>query len=514
MTEYSGEPMRIERTKNTVRNIIFGFAFRLMNIILPFISRTVILYVLGDKYLGLGSLFSSILSFLSLAELGVGSAMTFSMYKPIAENDGDTICALMNLYRKIYTVIGGVILALGVALMPFLRALIKGEVPVDVNLYLLYLLYLGNAVLSYWLFAYKNALLQAYQRTDVNSKISILITPLSYAVMLGFLLVCKNYYAYAIWLPIFTVITNLIRSSYVDRHFPEYHPRGQVSPELQASIVKKTKALIGTKLNTVVLNAADNLVMAAFMGLTTIAMYGNYYYIMSSIFGFLGIIYASMTAGLGNSLETDSLEKNYNDFLKFSFANSWIVGWCATCLVCLYQPFMKLWVGEALMFPVPVMLQFALYFYIYQIRKIPVVYKDAAGIWWEDRFRPYVCMVVNVVLNVTLVQVIGISGIILSTVFSLVISIPWENYTIFRYVFHRGSGEYYGRMAYSALTSVAGCGLCWWLCSFFGDGIVNLFLRAGICVVVPNVVFVAANCRRKEFRQTVDLALHILHLKK
>ncbi len=506
--------MRIERTKNTVRNVIFGFIFRIINIVLPFISRTVILYVLGDKYLGLGSLFTSILSFLSLTELGVGAAMTFSMYKPIAENDRDTICALMNLYRKIYTIIGCVILAVGVALMPFLRQLIKGEIPGDVNLYLLYFLYLFNAVLSYWLFSYKNALLQAHQRTDVNSKISIIITPLSYVVMLGALIICKNYYAYAIWLPIFTVITNLIRSRYVDKHFPDYRAHGQVSKELRSSISKKTMALIGTKLNTVVLNAADNLVMAAFLGLTAIAMYGNYYYIMSSIFGFLGIIYASMTAGLGNSLETEDLEKNYKDFEKFSFANSWIVGWCATCLVCLYQPFMKLWVGEALMFPLPIMLLFALYFYVYQIRKIPVVYKDAAGIWWEDRFRPYVCMVVNVVLNIVLVQIIGIAGIILSTVFSLSVSIPWENYTIFRYVFHRSSWQYYAKMAWSLFSTLVGCAITWWICSFFGDGFAMLFLRLGICIVVPNIVFIAANFKREEFHQVVTMASRILHLKK
>ncbi len=505
--------MRMERTKNAVRNILFGFVFRIINILLPFVSRTVILYVLGEQYLGLGGLFSSLLSFLSLAELGIGGAMTFSMYKPIAENDEKTICALMNLYRKIYTVIGGVILVLGLGLMPFLRSLIKGEVPGDVNLQLLYLLYLGNTVLSYWMFAYKNALLQAHQRTDVESKIAIVITPLSYAVMLGSLAVCKNYYAYALWLPVFTVATNLLRSRYVDRAFPNYRPEGQVSGELRASILKKTKALIGTKLNTVVLNASDNLVMAAFLGLTAIAVYGNYYYIMSSIFGFLGIIYTSMTAGLGNSLETESMEKNYEDFLKFSFANAWIVGWCATCLVCLYQPFMKLWVGESLLFPVPVMLQFGLYFYIYQIRKIPVVYKDAAGIWWEDRFRPYVCMVVNVVLNVTLVQVIGVSGIILSTVFSLVVSIPWENYTIFRYVFRRSSREYYAKMGSYALVSLVGCGVCWWLCGFFGDGVGDLFLRAGVCITVPNLIFAACTFRRREFRQTLAMAARILHLK-
>ena len=332
--------MKIERTKNTLRNIVFGFCYRLLSIILPFISRTAILYILGEQYLGLSSLFTSILSFLSLAELGVGGAMVYSMYKPIAENDTITIRALLNLYCKFYRAIGTVIFVIGLCLTPFLRILIHESLPQNINIYILYLLYLLNAVLSYWLFAYKSAVLQAFQRNDVESKIAMIITPLSYAVMLETLFLTRNYYAYIIWLPIFTTITNVIRLIYVDKNFPGLEPEGEISQELRKSIVKKVKALIGTKLNTVVLNAADNIVIAVFFGLTTIAIYGNYYYIMSSIIGFLGIVYSAMTAGLGNSIAMESVEKNYRDFMKFSFMNSWLVGWFTICLICLYQPFM------------------------------------------------------------------------------------------------------------------------------------------------------------------------------
>ena len=502
--------MRFARTKNTLRNIAFGSLNRLILIVLPFITRTVILYVMGTQYLGLSSLFNSILSFLSLTELGIGAAMVYSMYKPIAENDHATICALLNLYKKLYRIIGTVILVLGLSLVPFLKVLVPEKLPPDLNLYVLYFIYLINAVLSYWLFAYKNALLQAYQRNDVNSKISSIITPVSYVVMLTCLFLTKNYYAYVIWLPIFTVATNFLRMAFVNRNFPNLEPAGEVSTELRKSIFRKTSALIGTKLNTVVLNAADNLVMSAFLGLTAIAMYGNYHYIMTSIIGFLGIIYSSMTAGLGNSLQTDSLDTNYRNFEKFSFINSWIVGWCTVCLVCLYQPFMQIWVGEGLMFPFYVILEMGLYFYVYQIRKIPVVYKDAAGIWWEDRFRPYVCMIVNVVLNIILVQMIGISGIILSTVFSLFVSIPWENYTIFKYVFHRSSKPYYGKMFLSAGTMVIAGAITLWLCSLPGDSILALLLKGCICVIVPNVIFAGLNCRRPEFRETMTMIQRIL----
>lgn len=502
--------MKIERTKNTVRNIVFGFINKIIGIILPFFSRTAILYIMGEKYLGLSSLFTSILSFLSLAELGVGGAMVYSMYKPIAHNDNETICALLNLYKRFYRMIGSVILGLGILLMPFLKVLVPEQLPDNMNIYILYFIYLFNAVLSYWLFAYKNALLQAYQRNDIDSKIASVVTPMSYVVMLGFLFLTHNYYAYIIWLPVFTVITNILRSTYVNKNFPNIKPKGDISQELKESIVKKVKALIGTKLNTVVLNAADNIVMSAFLGLTVIAMYGNYYYIMSSIVGFLGIIYAAMTAGLGNSLETETVDKNYRDFEKLSFMNAWIVGWCAVCLVCLYQPFMKIWVGEELMFPFYIVLEFALYFYIYQLRKIPVTYKDAAGIWWEDRFRPYVCMVVNLVFNIVLVQIIGVSGIILSTVFSLVVSIPWENYTIFKYVFHRSSVHYYKKMGYYFLSMLLGGVITYWSCSFFGEGFLMLCIRAVVCVIIPNIIFVVLNFKRQEFKDSIELGKRII----
>ena len=249
--------MKIARTKNTVRNIAFGTVLRIVNIVLPFVSRTVILYVLGTQYLGLSSLFGSILSFLSLAELGVGGAMVYTMYKPIAENDTDTIRALLNLYKKIYRIIGTVILVLGLCLLPFLTKIIHGDIPEDTNIYVLYLIYLVNAVLSYWLFAYKNALMQAYQRTDLDSKIALFITPVSYIVMLGCLFLTRNYYYYIIWLPIFTILTNILRCVVVNKKFPGLEPKGDISKELKKSITKKVTALIGTKLNTVVLNAAD-----------------------------------------------------------------------------------------------------------------------------------------------------------------------------------------------------------------------------------------------------------------
>ena len=296
----------------------------------------------------------------------------------------------------------------------------------------------------------------------------------------------------------------------MDKKFPDLKPEGEVSEELKQSITKKVKALIGTKLNTVVLHAADNIVMSAFLGLTVIAMYGNYYYIMSSIIGFLGICYSAMTAGLGNSIATETVEKNYNDFKKLSFMNAWLVGWCTVCLICLYQPFMKLWVGEELMFPFYVVLELGLYFFIYQIRKIPITYKDAAGIWWEDRFRPFVMAATNLISNLILVQFIGIWGIIISTILSLCVSLPWETYTVFKYVFKRSAREYWLSMLRFGVTLLIAAAVTLGACQVVSDGILAILVRGCICVILPNAIFFLAFRKRAEFAQAKELVLRFL----
>ena len=132
--------------------------------------RTAMLYLMGGQYLGLNSLFTSILQVLNLAELGVGSAMIYSMYKPIAEDNNAEICALMQLYRTYYRIIGFIIAVVGFILTPFIQKLISRGVPQEINISVLYLLNLGATVLSYWLYAYKNSILQVHQRVDIVSK--------------------------------------------------------------------------------------------------------------------------------------------------------------------------------------------------------------------------------------------------------------------------------------------------------------------------------------------------------
>lgn len=491
--------MKDDRTSNATRNVAFGIILKVVAIIFPFIIRTVMLYVMGSEYVGLNSLFTSILSFLSLAELGVGQALVYSMYKPIAENDIRSISALLNLYKKLYRLIGTIILIVGVAIVPFLSSLVKGSCPNEINLYILYGIYLFNTIASYWLFGYKQSLLIAHQRSDIVSKRSLIIQTSMYVAQIIVLFATKNYYIYIVLLPIFTVITNIANSIIVDKMYPEIKCIGRVEKAVEDSIKKKVIALFGTKANSVVMHALDNIIISAFLGLTIVAKYGNYYYIMNSIIGIMTILYSSITAGLGNTLIVDSKEKVYKDFKALTFMNAWMVAFCTTSLLCLYQSFMKLWVGTELLLDMKVVLLLVIYFYVYQIRRMVLTYKDAGGIWWEDRFRPYVMMITNLVGNVILVQVIGLYGVILSTIIAMCVSWPWENYTLFKHIFKMPLIEYYFTLLkHIAMTAIC-CGITWLLCSTFVDGVLGLCLRALVCVLVPNILYMVIFHKTEEF---------------
>jgi O-antigen/teichoic acid export membrane protein len=502
--------MKISRTRNALAGIITGLFSKLLHMGMPFITRTALLYILGTQYLGLNGLFSSLLSFLSMAELGVSNALVYSMYKPIAEGNEDEVCALLNLYRKLYRWIGTFILTAGLVCVPFLRVLISGDVPTDVNLYVLYALYLGNTVCSYFLFAYRGSLLTAHQRIDVTNVIDSTVSASVWAIQLLSLFLFRSYYAYVIFMPVSNIVGNFARLYYTRKLYPQYTPRDKVDPELEASIFKKIKALVGAKISTTVLHSSDNIVISAFLGLTMVTVYGNYYFLLNSIGGFLGIIYSSILPGIGNSLVAESREKNYRDFKKFSFINHWMVSWCAVCFLCLFQPFIKLWVGEELMLPFSVVVLIVLYFILYQGRKVVITYKDAAGLWWEDRFRPFVMAGTNLISNLILVQFIGIWGIIISTVLSLCVSVPWETWTVFKYVFKRSPREYAAMLLQFLLVTAVASAVTLGICQICSEGIPAILVRGCICVVVPNVIFFLAFRKREEFAEAKALVLRFL----
>lgn len=513
--------MIIERTKNAGRNMVFGIVLKIYQIIIPFIMRTVMLYFMGEKYLGLSSLFVSVLQVLNLAELGVGSAMVYSMYKPIAENDNYSICALMRLYRLYYRCIGGVIAIIGLILTPFIPNLIHGDIPEGINIYILYLMNLSATVVSYWLFAYKNSLLQAHQRTDVISKVTIITTTIQYGVQLFVIIVLHNYYLYILTTLAIQALTNIITALVVDKMYPDYRPDGILPKRYVTDINNRIRDLFTSKIGSIVVDSADNVVISAFLGLSVLAIYQNYFFIIKSIMGFVIIIFSACTAGIGNSIIVETKEKNFNDLNKFTFIIVWITGFCCCCFLTLYQPFMKIWVGEKLMLNYSAVICLAVYFFIYQINRLLNTYKDAAGIWHEDRFRPLVTALVNLTLNLILVQIIGIYGVIFCTVLSMLgVGMPWLLHTLFTKLFNKSQLIPYlrkllGYVVVVIISCVVTCGVC---AMIPASGILQIIINLVICMIVPNFIYLCVYHKQEEFLGTIELADKMtkgkLHLKK
>ena len=498
--------MKLDRTKNATRNIVFDGALEMMNMLFPFAIRSVMLHYLGTEYLGLNGLFKSLLMFLNLAELGVGSAMVFSMYKPIAEDDTFTICALLRLYRTLYRIIGLAIAAVGLLLMPVLRNLIKGDLPACMNLYILYLMNLGNTVMTYWLFAYKSSLLQAHQRRDVISKVSLAVRLTEYVLKILILVYTRNYYLYLSVQLLCQLAVNLLTAVCATKMYPRYMPKGKLSKEKTLDVFRRVRDLFTSKLSATVFDAADTLVISAFMGLTALALYQNYYFIITALRMMLIVVLNACMAGVGNKLVMESKEANYRDLEKISLLFLWVLGVSSSMLLCMYQPFIRVWMGEDNMLAVGLVFCFVVYYYSMGANKLINMFKDAAGIWRVDRWRPLTAALVNLGLNLATVRWLGLYGVLLSSVFSIVfIQIPWLFRNLFREVFPRQRmGKYILLFCSVTTVSLISCGVSWFVCGLFTlDVWSTLFLNAVVSFLVPNLCCFAVYGRNPLFRESL-----------
>lgn len=505
--------MSKSRTDYAKSNIIHGCINKIVVLGLPFVLRTIILYSLGAQYLGLDSLFTSILQMLNLAELGFSSAVVFCMYKPMANNDTDTICALLKLYRTVYRIIGIIVFLIGLGILPFLNKLIKDELPDDINIYLLYLIFLLNTVLGYLLYSYKSSILIASQRSDITSYVNTIVIFLQNVIQVIVVLIFKNYYIYILLMPIFTIVNNLVIAYITTKHYPQYVCRGKLSAEILHDLKYKISGLMISKLCVTSRNSMDSIIISSFAGLTQVAMYGNYYYIMAAVHSVLSMITKSISASVGNSIAVETKEKNYNDMMKFVFLYSWIAGICVTCLLNLYQPFMKIWVGEDMMFPTSIVVAFAVYFFSLTLGDVRTIYMTGAGLWWEGRYRSIAETVMNLVLNIVLGKFLGIIGVIGATIISiLVINFGYGSHILFKYYFqNHKTKNYFMLQIYSYIVVIISCIATWYLCILVPfDGIPGLLCKAFVCVIISNIIYIICYFKLPIFKQAGALIKQIL----
>ncbi len=471
--------MKLDFRRNVKRNMLANAWNSAARLVLPFLNRTLFLWLLGPAYLGLNGLFVSILGVLMLAELGFGQAVVCSMYKPVADDDREMLCAYLRFYRSVYRCVGAAIFALGLCLLPFIGRLVHGDVPADVDLRLLFLIHLVNTAASYFLFAYRGVVLGAHHRNDVITNIRTAVSVAQYVAVFLILLVMRHflnqppamvYYCYVVATVVFTVVQNVLLVTASRRLFPDIEPRGVLPASLRRHVLSDVKSIFMHKVGGVITHSTDNLVISAFLGLVAVAAYGNYYYVVTSVGSLVAIVYASMTGGFGNKIYTESKEENFKLLMRMNSLSMSVVIFCAAMMTALYQPFISVWVKDnpALVRHTLTPILMVLYFYVMQSRQVLMSFKSAASLWSQDRWKPIVAGSVNLVTNILFVVLLPdaykLDGVIFSTIIGFAfIQIPWESHVMFTAFFSRAESRLWWRAQLRfALIAVALCAAAWW----------------------------------------------------
>ncbi len=501
---------KFNRSRNVGRNAVFGYTYRLFSLALPFIIRTLVIYRFGAEYLGLNSLFTSVLNVLNLADFGFGTAIVFSLYRPVAEGDTETVCAYLGTYKRLYRIIGCTILVCGILVMPLLPYLIKDSaVPGNLNLHIWYGIFLVNTSTSYLLYGYKTAIPSASQRNDLLSRIDIVVLLAKSIVQAAFLLFSHNFYLYLLTSLIFTVVRNLLIAWCVNKQYPEYKNSGSISREQAAALKPKVYGIVIGKLRIVSRNGIDSICITSFLGLTMAAIYSNYLCIHNAVSSLSMVLCSAMMASVGNSIAVEPPEKNYADMRRFNFIYMLLAGWASICFLCLYQPFVRLWVGERLMLHFPEVIALTAYFYVLKMGDMRWVYFEGAGLWWQARYYALGEALVNICLNIVLAKYFGVLGIILATLISLFfIDFIFSARILFRQYYCNGKlGEFFGDHARYFLVTVLLAVPCMFICNMVTvSGGLELLFRLLICTAFSVVGYFMVYHRTKQFKDARDWA--------
>lgn len=497
-------PLTQSRTKNSKRNIFSGLVKQVLSILLPFLIRTIVIYTLGANYQGLSGLFTSILNVLNLSELGLSTAIVFALYKPIADGDDNLISALVNMLKRVYRVVGIIIVTIGLSLLPFLRFLISGDVPTGINIYILYLLYLLNSAISYWLFAYKTALLTAMQREDIVSNVFTFTTLASRIIQIVILLLFRNYYLFLVILPVGTIVNNFIVNYFAKKIYPNLSKRKDIPSDVKKNIYKQVGALIISRIADVARNSLDNIIISMYIGLTAVAIYDNYFYIFSGLRGFFLVVVTAIQASVGNSIAKESIEKNYNDYKKFTLMFAILSGLTSICLLCLYQPFMRIWMrSDSMMLTIGSVVLLSIYFYEINACNVPNLYFNGNGLYWDCKWWYIIEAVSNLLLNILLGYFLGIFGILLATVVTLFLFnfLPRHRLVFLKYFKVSRKEDLFSLALYALSTAVIGLVVFYMTSAIGHAGLVGFFVKAFFSLFLSSLFYLLIFSKTKTFKE-------------
>lgn len=496
----------MNRINNSIKNAVTAIVGQLLNNVLRLVCRTVFVYTLGKDYLGISSLYANILTILSVSELGFSSAITYSLYRPLTENNIPMICSLMRLFKKAYQIIGFVILGLGLCLMPFLPYLMNGTTEV-VNIYLYYLLYLVQAVISYLFFAYKGTLLIADQKKYLNDVITYIVQIAMNIVQIGVLIFLHSFLLYTVATIVSNVVQNMVIAWMTDKKYPYLKQRVDKLPKEQEKIVfSQVYAMSLYRISTIVGTATDNLVISANISVLMVGLYDNYYMIIQVIQKLISGFFQAFTSSLGNYYVLESKEHNEFVFRCLNLLNSWLIVFCSVCFMVLLQPFIRLWIGETYLLSYPVVIVIVMNFATNYMQSVVQIYKDASGLFVRGKYRAVATAVLNLGVSIILVRFLGIIGVFLGSIISRMATTWWYDAWLLYWVgFGKSPLRYYAGCFMVIALILSSSVLIQLICAWIPvTAWAELIVRGISCVVIVNSIYFLLYRRSEEWRYLMD----------
>ncbi len=501
------------RIENSMRNMTANFVGYFLSTLLAYITRIFLLRFLSAEYLGINGLFSNILSMLSLAELGVGSAMGFALYKPIADNDENKIASLMRFYKRAYQIIGCVICAVGLMLLPVIGLVIQEEPNISENLTVLYLIFLFDTVISYF-FSYKGALLVAAQKNYITAAISYVVTIVQHLLQIIILAVFRSYIPYLLVKTVGVVVNNLMTAHIANREYP-FILKKEITPldkQEKRTFFVNIKALTVNKLCTILVNNTDNIVITYFNGLITTGIASNYSQLMSILSQLVSQIYSGMTASIGNLNASADKEQKHNFFKMMNLSAFWTYSWAAIGLAFVSTDIVKLCFGQEYVLDVSIPIIMALNLYVTGINNSVYTFKGTMGLFRYGQYLLIATALINLILDVVLGKMYGLVGIYAATLIARLLTNAWyEPYVIYKHGFQKNYGIYLRTYVKYALLFAISAGVCGFLCAQCAFSLIlNLILKVLICTVIPFSVYWIGFHRTPEFAYMIELIKKVL----
>jgi O-antigen/teichoic acid export membrane protein len=432
------------RIQNTIKNTSYALIAQVLTQIFGFANRTIFIYYLGIEYLGVSGLFSNILSFLSLAELGIGSAIVYNLYKPIANNNLIRVKQLINFYKKAYRYIIIAIIGIGVSIIPFMDLIIK-EKPNVPHLTIIYLLYLAGTISTYFV-AHKRSFIIADQKEYVNTANKQIFSFVQILVDIIVIVLTKNFIIYLSLRVIITLLSNWNLSRKVDKIYPNLIDKSiePLNKKERKDIFNHIRAMMYHSIGGVVVFATDNILISAFVGVIFVGIYSNYLLIVGLLVTVIGLFFNSTIASVGNLNATSDNKKSYLVFKRLFFLNALAYSIATICLYLLIDNFIYLWLGDGYTLDKWSVLLIVVNFYIINLRNIVRIFRDSTGLFYKDRYRPILVAVVNLGCSIFLLNQFGIVGVFLGTFISTVsITLWFEPLILFKYAFKIKLKEYF-----------------------------------------------------------------------